>query len=74
MGFKNINLVIAAGSVDGVLTAAAVVRNAPEGAEVFFTQAFTVNTVKPEDWEENRRVLFVDLAVNNRDPGRYPVF
>jgi hypothetical protein len=60
------NQIIAVGSVDGVLTAAAALSVCP-GATVEFTQAFTVNALKPETWEANRKILFVDLAVNNQD-------
>jgi len=65
---KNLNLIISVGSVDGILTSAAVLRNlAEEESEVIFTQAFTVDRLDPTAWKSNRQVLFVDLAVNNRD-------
>jgi hypothetical protein len=63
------NVVVAVGSVDGVCTTAAVLRRcvaSPE-ADVVFTQAFTVDQVDVSTWGPSRRVLFVDLAVNNRD-------
>jgi hypothetical protein len=55
------------GSVDGVCTSAAVLRNADPTAGIGFCQAFTVDKVDPATWGEARNVLFVDLAVNNRD-------
>ena len=65
---SNINFVLSVGSVDGVCTAAAVLRNAAYGAAIEFAQAFTVDRVDPSAWDESRNVLFVDLAVNNREP------
>ncbi len=65
---KFFNLIVSVGSVDGVLTSAAVLRNlAEEESEIAFTQAFTVDKIDPSVWKPNRKVLFVDLAVNNRD-------
>jgi hypothetical protein len=65
--FKKINMIVAVGSVDGVLTSAAVLRNANPEAEIIFTQAFTVDKIDVDAWKPGRQVLFVDLAVNNRD-------
>lgn len=62
-----INFLLSVGSVDGVCTSAAVLRNADEGAEVAFCQAFTVDKVNPAGWGDELNVLLVDLAVNNRD-------
>lgn len=65
---KFFNLIVSVGLVDGVLTSAAVLRNlAEEESEIAFTQAFTVDKIDPSVWKPNRKVLFVDLAVNNRD-------
>lgn len=64
---SKVNFVVAVGSVDGICTGAAVLRNAAEDAEILFCQAFTVDKIDPEQWSKNRNVLFVDLAVNNRD-------
>jgi len=61
------DLVIAVGSVDGVCTAAAVLRLAAEGAEVYFTQAFTVDKLPVGEWHD-RKIVFVDLPVNNSAP------
>lgn len=64
----NVNLIIAVGSVDGVLTTAAFLRAfGLGGAEIIFCQAFTVDKVAVDQWQPNRKVLFIDLAVNNRD-------
>lgn len=62
-----VNFVLAVGSVDGVCTSAAVLRNADPAANIGFCQAFTVDKVDPATWGDRRNSLFVDLAVNNRD-------
>ncbi|HCX27711.1 MAG TPA: hypothetical protein DHI91_01055 [Candidatus Portnoybacteria bacterium] len=64
---KKVNFVLSVGSVDGVCCSAAVLRNAAEGADIAFCQAFTVDKVDPAAWGERRNILLVDLAVNNRD-------
>lgn len=62
------DLIIAVGSVDGVLTTAAVKRLIGCGdVEVLFTQAFQVDRLPVDEWS-GRRVILVDLAVNNREP------
>lgn len=61
------NLIIAVGSVDGVCTAAAVARlNGNPVIEMVFCQAFTVDKLPVSTWA-GRRIVLVDLAVNNRD-------
>lgn len=62
----HIDLIVSVGSVDGILTTAALMRLVGEETEVCFTQAFTVDRLPVGSWE-GRRVAFVDLAVNNRD-------
>lgn len=62
-----VNLVAAAGSVDGTIATAAVVGYAAEGCVLVFTQAFQVKEIQPATWGANRNILLVDLAVNNRD-------
>lgn len=64
----NIDQIVSVGSVDGICTTAAVVRNAVHNVDIVFAQAFTVDKVDPSSWTPNRNVLFIDLAVNNRDP------
>jgi hypothetical protein len=64
---QSVNFVLSVGSVDGVCTSAAVLRNTNPGADIGFCQAFTVDKVDPATWGDRRNVLFVDLAVNNRD-------
>lgn len=64
---NSVNFVLSVGSVDGVCTSAAVLRNATPVADINFCQAFTVDKVDPAAWGERRNVLFVDLAVNNRE-------
>ncbi len=68
------DLVIAVGSVDGVLTAAAVKRlSGRPDLEVVFTQPFQVNQLPVGSWS-GRRVVLVDLAVNNREPAMTKAF
>lgn len=67
MCLENVDFVLAVGSVDGVCTSAAVLRNATPKVDIDFCQAFTVDKVDPLTWGNRRNVLFVDLAVNNRD-------
>lgn len=64
----NFNFIVSVGSVDGVCTSAAALRTVcqPE-TDIIFVQAFTVDKIDPTAWKPNRKVLFVDLAVNNRD-------
>ncbi len=65
---KFFNLIVSVGSVDGVCTSAAALRTVCQpDTEIIFTQAFTVDKIDPTAWKPNRKVLFVDLAVNNRD-------
>lgn len=67
MNMKKINVILSVGSVDGVCTSAAVLRNADPNADIHFCQAFTVDEMDPTDWGKQTNVLLVDLAVNNRD-------
>ncbi len=62
-----INTIISVGSVDGILTTAAAIRQLPEMPEVVFCQAFTVDRVDIRGWKQKRKILLIDLAVNNRD-------
>lgn len=48
-----------------MLTTAAIIRNAAADCAVEFTQAFSVDKIDVTKWGENRKVCFVDLAVNN---------
>lgn len=64
---KQVGWLVSAGSVDGVCTTAAVLRNAAGECGVEFCQAFTVDRVDPSQWPTHRRVLLIGLAVNNRD-------
>ena len=66
INLNSIDFILSVGSVDGVCTSAAVLRNT-NAAEIAFCQAFTVDKVDPASWGENRKVLFIDLAVNNRN-------
>jgi len=69
MTLKKINHIVATGSVDGVLTTAALLRvigNLEVGIE--FTQAFQVDKIDPTRWDPGCQIAFVDLAVNNKAP------
>jgi hypothetical protein len=65
---NQVTRIIATGSIDGVLTTAALLRviGNPE-VSVVFAQAFTVDRVDVSTWAPGQKVAFVDLAVNNRD-------
>lgn len=62
-------MIVATGSVDGILTSAALFRaiGAQPKDVVEFTQAFQVDKLDPAKWAPERQVAFVDLAVNNKD-------
>jgi hypothetical protein len=62
------NYIVSVGSVDGICTSAAALQTIcqPE-TDIIFVQAFTVDKIDPTTWKPNSQVLFVDLAVNNRD-------
>lgn len=64
---KKISQIVAVGSVDGVLTSAALIRLIGTTVDIEFTQAFTVNNINVTKWKPRRKVALVDLAVNNRD-------
>lgn len=65
---RNINTVVAAGSVDGVCTTAALLRViGNSNVDVVFAQAFNVDKIDVAAWVQGRKIAFVDLAVNNRD-------
>ncbi len=66
--FKKINQIIAVGSVDGILTTAAMLRLiGNENIDLLFTQAFAVDKIDVAALQPSRKIAFVDLAVNNRD-------
>jgi hypothetical protein len=67
---RTVNQIVSVGSVDGVCTAAAVLRltGNPTTCDIVFAQAFTVDRIDPKSWTANRSVVLVDLAVNNREP------
>lgn len=66
---EDVNQIVAVGSVDGVLSAAALLAlRADPTIPIEWTQAFQVNAVDLSKWVPNRLVAFVDLAVNNQDP------
>jgi hypothetical protein len=63
---SSVNTIAFTGSVDGTLTAAVARGRAAADCVAFPTQAFAVDKIDPSTWAPNRRVLLVDLAVNNR--------
>ena len=66
---KTVDHIIAVGSVDGVCTAASVLRQIPDSQRVTLTfcQAFTVDKIDLEKLPAGKIVL-VDLAVNTKNP------
>lgn len=64
---KQVDWLVSVGSVDGICTTAAVLRNAARECGVEFAQAFTVDRVAPSQWPPHRHVLLIGLAVNNRN-------
>jgi hypothetical protein len=61
-------LVVSHGDVDGIISAALVVKKHGldlSQTDVVFTQPFLVDKIKPAEYEE---VYVVDLAINNREP------
>lgn len=71
---RSVNQIVAVGSVDGVLTAAALMRVIGREVGLVFCQAFTVDKVDISGWTPGQRVAFVDLAVNNRDEAMTKTF
>lgn len=65
---NTVTRIISVGSVDGVCTSAAVLSLVGVNTPIEFTQAFTVEKIDVSAWGEPQCVLFVDLAVNNREP------
>lgn len=65
---SKVNLIIAAGSVDGVATTAAFMRAFHNLADdVIFCQAFEVDKIDARRWKKNRMIMIIDLGVNSRD-------
>lgn len=72
---RSINQIVSVGSVDGVLTTAALLHVGGNGdVDIVFAQAFTVDKVDVSSWKPGRKVAFVDLAVNNRDKAMTAAF
>ena len=64
-----INTIIAAGSVDGILTSAALLRLIEnENVRVIFTQPNTIDKISVEELGAGSKLALVDLAVNNANP------
>lgn len=59
---------IAVGSVDGVLTSAAVLRLIGRDCPILFTQAFTVDRLDISSLPTGSEIVLVDLAVNLKAP------
>ena len=59
---------IAVGSVDGVLTSAAVLRLIGRDCQILFTQAFTVDRLDLSSLPTGSEIVLVDLAVNLKAP------
>lgn len=72
---NQINQIVSVGSVDGILTTAALLRLIGNtDVDTVFAQAFTVDKVDVATWKPGRKVAFVDLAVNNRDKSMTKTF
>jgi len=71
---KSVSQIVSVGSVDGVLTTAALLHVIGSDVDVTFAQAFTVDKVDVSSWKPGRKVAFVDLAVNNRDKSMTAAF
>ncbi len=65
---NQVNQIVSVGTVDGVLSTAAVLRSVGDvKIEVEFIRPFEVDELEPSDWAAKRNVLLVDLGVNNRN-------
>lgn len=64
-----VNQIVAVGSVDGILTTAALLSYIGPEKQVYvqFTTAMQVNTLRVDWWRANRRVALVNLGVNFND-------
>lgn len=79
---KDVTTIVSAGSVDGVLATAAFLRmmnkfagsRVSDAVEIIFTQPHLVNTIKVDNWPKERKVVLLDLAVNNRDENMSKAF
>jgi len=72
---KNMNsvsdVVIAHGDVDGIVSAAEIIKAyglKRETTKLVFTQPFLVDQIPQEFIQQAQRIFVVDIAVNNRDP------
>lgn len=66
---KVADVLIIAGSPDGMATAAAYMNHFKKlDVQLIFTQANQVDKIKVEDWAAKRKVTFIDLGVNNEGP------
>lgn len=75
MSISSINQIVSVGSVDGILTSAALLRLVGNtDVDIVFAQAFTVDKINVSFWKPDRKVAFVDLAVNNRDKSMTKAF
>lgn len=64
------DVIVFVGSIDGQAAAAALMRHIGDPSlHLVATQAFEVDRIDPRSWPALSRVGFVDLAVNNQDPG-----
>lgn len=61
-------VIIAVGSVDGVLTSVAVLRLIERDCPILFTQAFQVDQIDVSHLPRESEVILVDLAVNVKSP------
>jgi hypothetical protein len=65
---SEVNRFVVVGSIDGVAAASAYIRalrKDPNTIKIDFTEAFRVHQLKPQEWDPNTKVGFIDLGVNN---------
>ena len=65
------DVVIAHGDVDGIVSAAEIIKAyglKRETTKLVFTQPFLVDQIPQEFIQQAQRIFVVDIAVNNRDP------
>ena len=63
---QGVNVIVAAGSVDGIAGTAACLRHSNNReVQLVFTQPFQVNTIDVSEWPANSQVGLIDLGVNN---------
>ncbi len=63
--FREIDVIVAVGSIDGLLTTSGVLHNAESHVKIVFCKPQQVGTLDPIIWGSNLRILFINLAVSS---------